>query len=355
MSNKTLSGNFFEDFGVGQEIVHATPRTVTEGDVAVYASLFGPRFAVSSASTFAAHLGLTRSPVDDLLAFHMVFGKTVPDVSLNAIANLGYAAGRFGALVYPGDTLSTRSKVTGLRQNKNGKTGVVYVRSTGVNQRGEMVVEYDRWVMVRKRDPASPAPETVVPELPAEVRAEDLIVPYAVDARYDTQLAGGEYLWDDYAEGEKIDHVDGMTIEDSDHMMACRLFQNTAKVHFNLHTEREGRFGRRIIYGGYIISLARALSFNGLANAQTVAAINGGRHTAPAFGTDTIYAWSEILEKIPLPDHPTVGALRLRTIATKDRPCSDFPHKQEDGTYDPSVLLDFDYTVLMPRRASIQP
>ena len=350
MSAKTRPGNYFEDFAVGQEIVHATPRTVTEGDVAVYASLFGPRFALGSASTFATELGLPRSPVDDLLTFHMVFGKTVPDVSLNAIANLGYAAGRFGALVYPGDTLSTTSRVTGLRQNKNGKTGVVYVRSTGVNQRGEMVVEYDRWVMVRKRDPDAPAPQPVVPELPAEVPTERLIVPYAVGSGYDLRLAGSDQLWEDYEVGEKIDHVDAMTIEDADHMGACRLFQNTAKVHFNLHTEREGRFGKRIVYGGYVISLARALSFNGLANAQTIAAINGGRHTAPAFGQDTVYAWSEVLDKAALPDHPTVGALRLRTVATKDRPCADFPYRIDEKTYDPSVLLDFDYTVLMPRR-----
>jgi 2-methylfumaryl-CoA hydratase len=350
MSNKTRPGNYFEDFRIGQEIVHATPRTLTEGDVSVYASLFGPRFALSSSSTFARTLGLPRSPVDDLLAFHVVFGKTVADVSLNAIANLGYAAGRFGALVYPGDTLTTTSQVTGLRQNRNGKTGVVYVRSTGVNQRGEMVVEYDRWVMVRKRDLDAPAPDPVVPDLPPQVAPDQLVVPYEVSADYDLRLAGSDQLWDDYEVGERIDHVDAMTIEDAEHMMACRLFQNTAKVHFNLHTEKDGRFGKRIVYGGYVISLARALSFNGLANAQTIAAINGGRHTAPAFGLDTVYAWSEVLDKSELPGHPTLGALRLRTVATKDRPCADFPYQDEDGTYDPSVLLDFDYTVLMPRR-----
>ena len=87
--------------------------------------------------------------------------------------------------------------------------------------------------------------------------------------------------------GERIDHVDGMTIEDSEHMLAARLFQNTARVHFNLHVERAGRFGRRIVYGGHIISLARALSFNGLANAFAIVGINGGRHVNPVFAGDT--------------------------------------------------------------------
>ena len=351
MTTKTNPGNFFEDFRMGQQIIHATPRTVTEGDVALYTALYGTRFAVHSSNVFAANIGYPRAPLDDLLAFHVVFGKTVPDISLNAIANLGYAAGRFGVPVYPGDTLSTTSTVIGLRQNKDGKTGVVYVRSVGVNQYGDTVLDYCRWVMVRKQNPDAPAPEGTVPTLPDSVAAADLVVPAHVTTKgYDSAHAGSPYFWDDYAAGEKIDHVDGMTIEEAEHMMATRLFQNTAKVHFNQHTEKDGRFGRRIIYGGHIISLARSLSFNGLANAFKIAAINGGRHVAPTFAGHTIYAWSEVLEKIELAGRSDLAALRLRTVATKDRACADFPYKDAQGNYDPAVVLDFDYTVLMPRR-----
>ena len=352
MASKSAVGNFFEDFHVGQHIAHATPRTVTEGEVALYIALFGPRFAINSSTPFAQQaFGLPRAPVDSLLAFHMVFGKTVADISLNAIANLGYAGGRFGVPLYPGDTVTTDSAVIGLRQNKDGKTGVVYVRSTGVNQHGEMVVDFYRWVMVRKRDSERPAPEPVVPELPAAVDVSALHVPYRVDAaRYDTQRAGSPYLWDDYAPGERIDHIDGITIEEADHMLAARLFQNNARVHFNQHVEKAGRFGRRIVYGGHVISLARALSFNGLANAQTIVAIHGGRHANPTFAGDTIHAWTEVLECQALPSSSDLGALRLRTVATKDRPCADFPYQDASAAYDPSVVLDFDYTVLMPRR-----
>jgi 2-methylfumaryl-CoA hydratase len=97
------------------------------------------------------------------------------------------------------------------------------------------------------------------------------------------------------------------------------------------------------------------LSFNGLANALNVAAINGGRHTNPAFAGDTIYAWSEVLEKLPLPQRRDVGALRIRTVAVKDRPCRDFPDRDAQGAYNPSVVLDFDYVVLMPRREIDEP
>jgi len=349
MSNKTNSGNSFEDFHLGQRIVHATPRTVTAGDVSLYTALYGTRFAVNSSAPFAVSLGLPAAPVDDLLAFNLVFGKTVPDISLNAIANLGYAAGRFGELVYPGDTVSTTSTVIGLKENKDGQTGVVYVRSTGVNQRCEMVVDYCRWVMVRKRKSSRGEQQPVVPELPAAVSPAELTAPSGLRiANYDRALAGSPYLWDDYVTGEKIDHSDAMTIEESEHMIATRLYQNTARVHFNQHVEKGGRFGRRIVYGGHIIALARALSFNGLANAIRVAAINGGRHVAPAFAGDTIYAWTEVLDKFPLPGRSDLGALRLRTVATKDRSCADFPYKNADGTYEQSVVLDFDYDVLMP-------
>ncbi|NQV84266.1 MAG: MaoC family dehydratase [Rhodospirillales bacterium] len=351
MTNKTNPGNFFEDFILGQNIVHATPRTVTEGDVSIYAALYGTRFAVQSSRAFAEIIGCPQAPVDDLLVFHVVFGKTVPDVSLNAVANLGYAAGRFGVPVYPGDSLHAVSEVIGLKENSNGKTGTVYVRSSGLNQRGEVVLEYVRWVMVNKRNTGTPNTDAVVPELPDAVAVSDLGVPDGLNfSGYDTDLAGSPHLWEDYAAGEKIDHVDAMTVEDTDHMMAARLYQNTAKVHFNQHTEKDGRFGQRIVYGGHVISLARAFSFNGLANAFKIAAINGGRHVAPIFAGDTVYAWTEVLEKAELAGRNDLGALRLRMIATKDRACGDFPGKDIEGKYDPSVVLDFDFTVLMPRR-----
>ncbi len=348
---KTATGNFFEDFRIGQEIRHATPRTVLEGDFSLYTAFYGSRFAVNSSSDFAMSLGFPDSPADDFLTFHLVFGKTVPDISLNAVANLGYADCRFLAPVFAGDTISATSKVIGLKENSSGKTGVVYVRSTGTNQSGEVVLEYVRWVMVKKRDAANPAPAAVVPDLPDHVLPDDLVVPAGVDfGTYDATLGGAEHLWDDYAPGEKIDHVDGITIEAADHMMATRLYQNTARVHFNLHQEKDGRLGERIVYGGHVISLARCISFNGLANAALVAAINGGRHVAPCIAGDTVFAWSEVIDKAEVPGRPDIGALRLRLVATKNQPCGAFPDKEGNGKYDPSVVLDLDYWVFMPRR-----
>ncbi len=340
--SKTNAGRFFEDYAPGQVIEHAVPRTVSGGERALYHALYPARHALHSSDAFAQSCGLPASPVDDLAAFHIVFGKTVPDISLNAVANLGYAEGRFLPPVWPGDTLRSVSEVIGVKQNSNGRSGVVWVRTRGVNQDGVTVLEYVRWVMVRKRDPEAPAPETAIPELATAVAPGDLAVPPGLDfTGYDFTLAGEPHRWGDYEVGERIDHVDGVTVEEAEHMMATRLWQNTAKVHFDA-TQRED--GKRLIYGGHVISLARALSFNGLANAQLIAAINGGAHANPCFAGDTVYAWSEVLDKAETAA-PGVGALRLRLVATKGAP---FELKGDDGKYLPDVLLDLDYWALMP-------
>jgi len=348
--SKTNSGNFFEDFRIGQVIAHATPRTVSTGDIALYTALYGSRFAVQSSDAFAHQIGYSKSPVDDLLVFHIVFGKTVPDISLNAVANLGYADCRFLAPVFPGDTLSATSEVIGLKENSNGQTGVVYVRSRGFNQKGAVVLDYVRWVMVRKRDPKNPAPAEVVPQLPRALAPDQLgdALPVIDVRKYNFDLAGSKHRWGDYLPGERIDHVDGMTVEEAEHQLATRLYQNTAKVHFNQFSEGQGRFGRRLIYGGHVISLARALSFNGLGNAFHIAAINGGRHVSPLFAGLTVFAWTEVLERAEIAGREDVGALRLRTIATKDQPCAAYPLKEGDA-YHPSVILDLDYWALIPR------
>lgn len=349
MTLKSDPGNFFEDFVVGDELVHATPRTVTEADAAIYTGLTGSRYALYSADTFAQDCGLEGSPIDPLLAFHVVFGKTVADISLNAVANLGYADGRFLRTVYPGDTLRAVSEVIGVKENSNGKTGVVWVRTTGYNQENDEVLTYVRWVMVNKGDTSKPAPETVVPELPPAVKASALPKPAFSAASYDFVLAGSPFGFEDYEVGEKINHVDAFTVEEAEHQIATRLYQNTAKVHFNQHEQAQSRFGRRLIYGGVAISLARSLSFNGLANAAQMIAINGGSHVNPLFAGDTVFAWSEVLDKVDLGEG--MGALRLRLVATKNRPCGDFPHKDAEGKYHGDVILDFDYWAAIPSRS----
>lgn len=256
MNAKTNPGRFFEDYRLGDVIRHAVPRTLSGGERALYHGLYPARHALYSSDEFARTCGLTGAPLDDMIVFHTVFGKSVPDISLNAVANLGYAEGRFLAPVWPGDTVRSESEVIGLKQNSNGKTGVVYVRTRGLNQHDTIVVEFVRWVMVRKGNVDAPAPDTQVPDLLTAINVADLVVPKGLTfGSYDFGLAGEPHRLRDYSIGEQIDHVDGVTVEEAEHMLATRLWQNTAKVHFDTTARPDGR---RLIYGGHVISMARA-------------------------------------------------------------------------------------------------
>ncbi len=340
---KTTQGRFFEDFRLGEVIRHAVPRTLGPGERALYHALYPVRHALVSSDAFARLCGLPESPLDELMVFHTVFGKTVPDISLNAVANLGYAEGRFLAPVYSGATLYAESEVIGLRETSNRTSGVVWVRTTGYDDKRRPVLSYVRWVMVRKRNPEAAAPEPVVPKLAQAVDPQMLVIPEGLNfSRYDTALSGEPYRFDDYAVGEIIDHVDGVTIEEAEPMLATRLWQNTARVHFDA-TLRDDK--RRLIYGGHVISLARALSANGLVNAQPVVALNAGTHVNPCFAGDTVRAWSEVLDKATL-GRADLGALRLRLVATRGKAGV---LRDAEGRYHPDVLLDLDLWVLIPR------
>jgi 2-methylfumaryl-CoA hydratase len=341
---KTDPGRFFEDYRIGQTIVHAVPRTISGGERALYHALYPARHALYSSDEFARACGLAAAPIDDLAAFHMVFGKSVPDISLNAVANLGYAEGRWLHPVWQGDTIRSQSEVIGLRETSNRKAGVVWVRTTGINQHGREVLSYVRWVLVRKRDADAAVSDPVVPDLARFVAPDQLVVPEGLDFReYDFVAAGEPHRWDDYEIGEVIDHVDGVTVEEAEHMLATRLWQNTAKVHFD-KTNRED--GRLLVYGGHIISLARTISFNGLANAQMFVALNAGSHANPCFAGDTVRAWSEVLDKAATAA-PGIGAIRLRLVAVN---AAGQGTRLKDTTerYLPHVLLDLDYWALMP-------
>jgi 2-methylfumaryl-CoA hydratase len=343
-------GWFFEDYAVGQRFGHATPRTVTAGDAALYVALTGARQPVHCAEPVARALGHPACPVDDLLAFHVAFGKTVPDISYNAVANLGYADLRFLEPVYPGDTLTAQSQVIGLKQNSAGTSGVVWVGSRALNQHGREVISWARWVMVNKRDAAAPAPATVVPELPKEVAPERLVVPAFLAPRaLQAAATGGARLWEDYAPGETIDHPGAITVEEADHMLATRLYQNTARVHFDAYAAASGPFGKRLVYGGHVISLARALAHDGLENAFAIAAIHGGAHANPTFAGDTIVARSVVTACDAIPGRDDVGALRVRLLAAKNTRLAGLA-TPAPGAKDPAVVLDLDLSYLVPRR-----
>ena len=338
---RPAGGFFFEDYVVGRRFNHVTPRTLTEGDAALYIGLTGARQVAHCCEPLARALGHRARPLDDFLVFNVAFGKTVPDVSYNAIANLGYADLLFMAPVYAGDTLTCESIVIGTKENSDGKSGVVYVRSRAFNQDRAEVLAWTRWVMVamRKAKGGERSAAPVVPALPAQVEPSSYRVPaFLKAAALEPRYTGSSLLWEDYTPGEVIHHPGGMTIEEADHMTATRLYQNTARIHFDAFLARGNPFGKRLVYGGHVISLCRALSYDGLENAFAVAAIHGGSHSNPTFAGDTIHCRHAVTARETIPGRDDVGALRLRMTGWKNAGESE------------QVVLDLDYSALIPRR-----
>ncbi len=350
--SKIFSGNFFEDFYLGQKISHGIPRTITSGDASLYTALTGSRFVLNCAEPVAKACGFEQMPLDNLLVFHIAFGKTVPDISLNAVANLGYAECQFLRPLFAGDTLFVSSEVIGLKPNSNGKTGIVYVHSQANNQQGDLIVSWKRWVMVHRR-----APEThiaaIPPELNSFIAPGNQLIPTGIDlSKFDPSYSGQKHCWQDYQVGEEIDHIDGLTINDSDHTMATHLYQNNAKVHFNAHQMQTTANQKRLVYGGHIISLCRSLTHNGLGNGLWLAAIHGGTHANPSFAGDTIYAKSQIVDKGAFDSRPDVGWLRLKTWGIKNCQPRELESVKDaaTGKFNPQVVLELDYSVLMAKR-----
>jgi 2-methylfumaryl-CoA hydratase len=295
--------------------------------------------------------------VADLLVFHIVFGRAVGEISLNSPGNLGYADLRFVRPVYTGDTLRAETETLGWRETSRGDTGVVWVRTVGFNQRDEVVLQFYRWVMVNKRDPKTPTIADDAPEMPERVTLDHVRFP-AMQS-FTARATGSDASWEDYENGMRIVHPQGITVEEAEHQLATRLYQNTARVHFNQHQQAAARQGRRVVYGGHVISVTHALTFDGLPNVVGIAGWNGGSHTAPTFAGDTLFAWSEVLERIDL-GREDIGGLRLRLVGVKnlDPNAEDVslkvPGDEGRERYHPNIVLDLDYVALMPRRSVIK-
>lgn len=347
-----FSGNFFEDFSLGQRIWHRGGRTVSSADNSLYISLTGDRFPTYCDAAFAQSLGYERELIHDLLVFHIVFGKTVPEISMNAVANLGYADVQFLRPVYAGDTLHASTEIIGLKENSSGLNGNVYVRTVGTNQHNEPVLSYIRWVMIHKRDKLSTSREPQIPLVESVTR------PVSTMPRQDTQDWVEGAFWEDYTTDDWMYDGAGMTIEQSEHAMATRLYQNTAKVHFDAKAMGESPAGKRLVYGGHVISLAHALAYPFLPNAARIVAWNSGIHANPTHAGDTLYAAARVIERKDIFERDDLGLLRVHLVCLKNcKPDADKLVLQitEGGRskYASHVVLDLDYWLAIARKRSL--
>ena len=151
---KIERGHFFEDFKTGHVFKHHWGRTINEGDNSLFTNVTMNFNPIYFNRPYARSMGYRDVVVNHMLVLNVVFGLSVEDLSERAIAHLGYEKLRFLGAVYPGDTLTSESLVLSKRDTSRPDRGVVKFRTAGYNQRGEKVLEYERPVLIRKRNPA---------------------------------------------------------------------------------------------------------------------------------------------------------------------------------------------------------
>jgi 2-methylfumaryl-CoA hydratase len=308
------TGNFLEDFRIGQVLRHKVGKTVTEGLVNAFTEFSMSTNPLHKNRRYAQAYGFRDTILPPGLVMAVVFSQSVEDISENARANLEYVDMRFGAPVHIGDTIESTSLVLGVTPStRDPSLGVVHVQTTGRNQHDDVVLTYERKVQVWKLDSAA---EVVKASAPAPaVECELVLPPYDSALPYRTMqhLSNADTYFEDFTPGDTIEHSRGRTMT-SEHIALTAMLDNTSQVHCNQHMidQNPERYvgGQLIIFGGIPFQLCLGLSSPDVAdNSLGDIAYKTGRHTAPLFAGDTVFASTEIAGKRDLPGRPDLGAV----------------------------------------------
>jgi 2-methylfumaryl-CoA hydratase len=323
-----ITGNHLEDFRLGQTFRHKGGKTITEGLFTTFTEFTMTTNPLAKNARYARAYGFQGLVVPPGLVMLVAFSQTVEDVSENARANLEYIDMRFGAPVYVGDTLEVETKVLGVKaSSSNPKLGVVHVQSTArknVGDAGEAVVmTWQRKVQVWRRDESKPLDEGQI--APDAIPCELWLPPYEAGRDYKAlaHLSSRDTYFEDLEPGTRIEHWRGRTMT-SEHIHLTAVLDNTSQVHCNQHMidldPAQYVGGQLIIFGGIPFVLCLGLSCPDVGdNALGDLVYGTGRHTAPLFAGDTVFAATEILGRRDLPGRPDVGVVETRLFGYKPK------------------------------------
>ncbi len=310
----TKHGNFLEEFHPGQVFRHRRGKTITEGLFAVFTDFSFTTSPLAKNVRYARAYGFRGLVAPPGLVMNVVFSQSVEDVSENGRANLEYADMRFGVPVSVGDTIEAESTVLGVKASSRERDrGVVHVQTTGRNQDGDVVLTYQRKVQVWKGDPDASVAE-------GEAPARDVPVTFTLPA-YDPKrgygdlahLTSDDTYFEDFRAGDVFEHSRGRVVG-TDHVVLTGMLDNTSQVHCNqwMIDQQPDRFlgGQLIVYGGIPFYLCLGLSSADVGdNALADVRYPLGRHTAPVFAGDTVFATTEVRALRDLPGRPDLGVL----------------------------------------------
>jgi 2-methylfumaryl-CoA hydratase len=308
------TGNFLEDFRLGQLFRHKGGRTVTEGLTAHFTDFSFTANPLHRNLRYAQRYGYEAMPITPGLVMAVAFSQTVEDISENARANLEYIDMRFGATVYVGDTIETETTVLGVKSSASRpELGVVHVQSIARKQTGQIVIAYQRKVQVFKHDNGASLDEGEIAAAPVDVELE--LPAYDANAGYAelAHLSNSDTYFEDFTPGDTIEHSRGRVMTD-EHIFLTGMLDNTSQVHCNqtMIDRDPSRYlgGKLVVYGGIPFTLCLGLSSPDISdNSLGDIVYKTGRHTAPIFSGDTVFASTEIKGKRDYPGRPDLGQL----------------------------------------------
>lgn len=314
-------GRYLDEFVPGQVFVHPRGYTFERGPMLDFARVFMQCNPLYLNLEYAKAHGFQDLPASPQMVFNVVLSLGVHNDSEKAIANLGYYNVQFLRPVYPGDTLRGYTKVMDRKARGEDKPGIVLIRTLGVNQHNQVVLQYERKIMVGYRGdrlPTTPAPTTPV-EFPW---VEHPVVDLPINAGgYPSQLTGPNTYFEDFSLGDLIVHANGRTITD-EHMAWTYLVGNTHPLHFDrvYSTGLSGKMsGEPIVYGGLVFAWLEGLASRDVSeNALWELGFTEGYHTQPAVSGDTVAALSRVVATETLPNNDSAGIVTFQFIGVKN-------------------------------------
>lgn len=309
---KPSYGRTLEEFREGDVYVHPRGLTVTAGSIGLFATTFHEGNPLHLNQEFAKAMGYAACPAPAQLVFNIVLSLGVQNDSEKAIANLGYYDASFVRPVMPGDTLRSLTKVLGVKLRGEGQPGIVSIRTVGLNQRDEIVLQYDRKILVAIGDAKKAALLHEEPTTRPTVALgfPQLDPPVTIDIpepkKAPRNLTGARTWLEDFKPGEIYLHANGRTVSD-EHMAWTYRVGNTHPLHFDrVYTKglKGPMSGEPVVYGGLVFAWLDGLaSRDTTENALWTVGFTEGYHTQPVVAGDTLYAISRVLDAQTLGSH----------------------------------------------------
>jgi 2-methylfumaryl-CoA hydratase len=353
------TGNFLEDFRPGQMFQHKGGKTVTEGLFATFTEFAMTANPLAKNAHYARAYGYDGLVCPPGLAMLVAFSQTVEDISENARANLEYIDMRFGAPVYVGDTVEVVTKVLNVRPSSSRPNlGIVHVQSTARKNLGAddeaVVMTWQRKVQVYKRNmDAELHPGEAEPD---EVACELWLPDYDSGAGYKERahLSSPDSYFEDFEAGTLIEHSRGRTMTD-EHIHLTAMLDNTSQVHCNQYMidldPKQYVGGKLIIFGGIPFVLCLGLSSPDIGdNSLGDVVYPTGRHTAPLFAGDTVFAATEIKGLRDFPGRPDLGIVECRLLGHKFER-SDEPNEDAPEGWKKTRIFELDREIAIKRRS----